>query len=338
MADLREAAERGFIGRGGEELARIAAGVAEGVAAVGQIGRTHIEDRRAFRREIEGRAIAAGAVLRGIRGRGRAVRRAHAHRHGELVAEAAVRLDRIDRDLQPVCDFASVHLEIRLVAAAHQSAHELRPEFPVARPRQPLRGPAALRVAGECARVAEPVAPRREQRLAALGGEQQLGGRLRLGRIVTEEQRRVRPVETRRNRVRLHRHGEEGLLDQARLRDLHRLGAENLRQRGRVAGEVKAPVAPLGERAQEGGVLVLLRAERDDRGGDLRREHRRREVQRAAAGARAVAHLARGLLLRIRRVGEEDDVLDARIHIAELEEGVGERCVDVNAASARGDG
>ena len=145
------------------------------------------------------------------------------------------------------------------------------------------------------------------------------------------------PVNARRECALHHGHGLRWFLDERGLRDFHRLGGKNLWQRGRIAREVKAALSAFSELAEECCVLVLLGAECDDARGDFCCDHRRHKIERCAAALRTVGLFARALFLRIRSVREKDDVFDARVHVAQCLQTLGERSVDVYPAAARRD-
>jgi hypothetical protein len=80
----------------------------------------------------------------------------------------------------------------------------------------------------------------------------------------------LRPIQTAEYRVTADGHGLKWLLNEARLRDFHRLRAENLGQSGGIAREVKAAVSTLRELAQKTGIPIGLKPQRHDACRDLR--------------------------------------------------------------------
>ena len=114
-----------------------------------------------------------------------------AHGHHGFVADA------IDHEV----DFLSF-------VPSHRLPYELRPEFAVARPCQPVRRPAILHVGCERGSLAEPVVPAGENRCRGFRLEEHFGVLFGLGAHVAPEGRRRRHIDAREC---LHAAGDGGL-------------------------------------------------------------------------------------------------------------------------------
>ena len=75
---------------------------------------------------------------------------------------------------QAIAFFHGLYEEIVSFRRTGEHPRNLRPEFSISRPAQPLSAPAGLCVAGKRGNAAQSKMPMRQERVAPLGGEEEL--------------------------------------------------------------------------------------------------------------------------------------------------------------------
>ena len=209
------------------------------------------------------------------------------------VEEVALRIDRFQGDARPAVFLLDAEDEVAGLVLARGVADQADPEAAEIGPPEPGGRPAALGVGGKGHADAQPVPPPDQQRVAGLGGEDQLAGRFGLRLDVAQQRGDVSKVQPGQHGRRSGHLGEKRLFADPHLARAGRIQREDLRHRGRIVAVVVAPVTDAGEVLQErAGRLLAHRhgRKRDPRAGDL--PGKRLEV----AGVRDA-------------VGQENDVL-----------------------------
>ena len=116
-------------------------------------------------------------------------------------------------------------------------ADHLGPELAELRPAQPLGRPSRLGVGGERHAHAQAIAPPGQERVARLGRQDHLGGRLGPGHDVAQQERGLVEPDLGEDLGRADDRGRERLLVDRRLAGRDRLLGEDLRDLGGVVGE-----------------------------------------------------------------------------------------------------